>query len=136
MTMVAALARNDITAPRAPRAFKRPLDAKRIRLRRLASNPAFAALEGLEGARLVVVDDDVELARQVDVEVVALAFGLGAVDHADGALEARAGELVGHVPIAEVEQEPWIADAVEERLGAAGETGAHVATMRGLVPVV
>jgi CRP/FNR family transcriptional regulator len=46
------------------------------------------ALERLDGARVVVVQDHVELPREHGLEVVALALRLRAVDRADRALEA------------------------------------------------
>src|SRR6476660_9790629 len=98
-----------------------------IRLRRLLPLlPARAALEGLEGARVVDVRDDVELGGQVGVEVVAVPFRLRAIDHTDRALEARLVEGPLHALDAQVEQEGRDADAVEERFRAPRESGAHV----------
>jgi hypothetical protein len=51
------------------------------------------ALQRLDGARLVEVDHRVELAREIGVKVVALALGVGAVDHADRPLQVRSPEL-------------------------------------------
>jgi hypothetical protein len=51
-----------------------------------------SALERLDGARHIVVQDHVELLRQPRQEILALAFGLRPVDHADRPLQARGRE--------------------------------------------
>src|SRR5205823_8645697 len=61
----------------------------RVGLRQLAALPAGRPLERHQRARLVEVDDRVELVGQPGVKVVAPALGLRAVDHPDGALEVR-----------------------------------------------
>ena len=64
------------------------LEAGREGLGRLAAVPLGAALEWFHGVGVIEVDDGVELVDESGAEVVAVALGLGAVDHADGALEA------------------------------------------------
>src|SRR3954471_6927339 len=80
--------------------------------------PAGAAFEWLEGAGLVEMEDEIELRRQVGVEVVAVPLGLGAIDHADRALESRLVESLLHTRDAQIEQEVRDADAVKERFRA------------------
>src|SRR5688572_504130 len=72
----------------------------RIGLRHIPGMPSRHALERLDGAGLVDVDHGVELLRQTGVKVVALALGLGSIDHADRALEARFHELGRRRPAA------------------------------------
>src|SRR4051812_8396811 len=58
------------------------------RLRRLFRRPG-GALQRHQGAGLVEMDHGVELVGHVGLEVMALALGLRAVDHADRALQPR-----------------------------------------------
>ena len=96
----------------------------------------FPPVERHQRARLVEMDDGVELARQARLEVVALALGLGpgrrrrsraagaarrAPARAPRCRAGRAGSAPGRL--------------VEERLEAAVEAGPHLARPRRLVPV-
>ena len=67
----------------------------RVRLGHLSGVPSRCEIERLHGGRLVEVDDRVELLRKAGLEVVAGPLGLGSVDHADGALEARLARSLG-----------------------------------------
>jgi len=70
------------------------LDPERIGLRCLGLRPGGTGFQWFDGAGAVDVDYRVELGRQLRREVVALAFGLRPVDHADSALQPRGVE--GH----------------------------------------
>src|SRR5262245_1475920 len=69
-----------------------PSDSERKRLWYLACLPIGGGLERCDGSRLVEVQDGVELIRQPCVEVVALALGVGSVDHADRPLQLRVAQ--------------------------------------------
>jgi hypothetical protein len=56
------------------------------------ANPQSGLLHGLDGARAVNVDNCVELFVEARVKVVRLPLAVRAIDHADGAHEARLGE--------------------------------------------
>src|SRR5262245_37497899 len=60
-----------------------PSHSERERLWYPACLPFGGGLERCDGPRLVEVQDGVELIRQLCVEIVALALGVGTVDHAD-----------------------------------------------------
>ena len=51
--------------------------------------PRFRLLQRLDRAGLVEVKNGVELSREIRLEVMADALGLGPVDHSDGSLETR-----------------------------------------------
>jgi Glycosyl transferases group 1 len=68
-----------------------------VGLRGLAELPALVALERLDGAGDIDVDQRVELAGGACREVVALALGRRAVDDADRALEARLAQRTATV---------------------------------------
>src|SRR4051812_17982383 len=88
----------------------------RIRLRQLAAVPDRLALQRLQGVRFIEVNEGVELLGQPGLEVVAPALGLGAVDDADCAFEARCAEQGGGVVLrAQIEPELREPDCVEER---------------------
>src|SRR5205823_1177196 len=98
-----------------------------VRLRQLAGVPLGRALERLHRARLVEVQHRVELLRQARAEVVALALGVGTVDHADRPLEAGVVQARRHeVALAPGEQETRPLRRVEHHLVAARHRGADV----------
>ena len=65
------------------------LEGGGVGFRGLTELPGLGALERLDRAGVVDVDERVELLGGAGGEPVALAFGLWTVDHADRALEAR-----------------------------------------------
>ena len=71
------------------------LQAGRIGFRILSGHPHAGRLERFQCAGDVDVDHRIELIRRTHVEVMALAFGLRAVDHADGAAQSDHVECCG-----------------------------------------
>src|SRR5690242_19765731 len=112
--------------PKRPPTYVR-LERGREGLGQLAAFPLAGALERLDRARLVVMEDSVELLGEARREVVAEPLGLWLVHHADSALESRFAERRRYrTRRPEVEKEiGW--PVVERRLVAAGQRGAGLA---------
>jgi len=54
----------------------------------------------------IQMNEGIELVGQTDLEVMAEAFGLGTIDHSDGALQARLPEIIGqHARFREIEDD-------------------------------
>src|SRR5205085_1953341 len=114
--------------------FIAPSHARRISLGQidLVMRPA---LQRLERGGLVDVQHRVELRRQMRPEVVTYALGLGAIDYADGALEARLTERLPQRPLAQEQQETFESHLVKHPLVAAGDRWANALAPGRLVPV-
>ena len=81
--------------------------------------------------RVVEVDHGVELVGESRLEVVAVALGLGAVDHADRALEPGLAQRGSCGRCRSREPEALDADVVEELLVAPGERRADALALAG-----
>ena len=66
-----------------------PLKAGRESLGHFACFPFWISLQGIECARFVDMNEEIELAREASFEVMAPAFRLRPIDDADGALQER-----------------------------------------------
>ena len=92
-------------------------------------------LEWFHRVRVIQVDDRVELVDESCSEVVAVALGLGAVDHADGALEARVAQRGAGGRGRSREPEAFDADVVEQLLVAPVERRSDPLALWCLAPV-
>src|SRR5258708_7563619 len=82
------------------------------------------------------MNDCIELLRQSHVEIVAPAFGLGAVNYSDRALQARlAQQFCRVVSLAQVQPETRNSRRVEKLLVAVAHPWAHAATLGWIAPV-
>src|SRR4051812_26027372 len=109
---------------------------RRIRLGQLPAGPERRALQRLQRAGFVEVNEGVELVGEPGLKIVAPALGLGTVDDADGALEALCAEQAGRVVLgAQIKPELREAGGVEEFLVTAAQAGADLLALGGLAPV-
>src|SRR6185437_9625704 len=86
-------------------------EPKWIRLRHTGQ---FLCPQGCHGPRFVDPDVFVELARQIGLEIVALAFGFRAIDNADGAFKRGLGQVGAGSLASQVEEEAGMTGLMKE----------------------
>src|SRR5947207_1486771 len=90
----------------------------------------------LQRARVVKMEDCIELARQIGVEVVTDTFGVRAIDHADGSLEPRLRQQRRPVDLrTQGKEESGNLDVVKAELEAVGQSGSNLLDFAGIVPI-
>src|SRR5688572_22390657 len=70
-----------------------------IRFRQFAFFPPAGPLQRFDRAGFIKMNHGVELLRHAGVEIMAPAFGVGPIDHADGPLQPLWFELLAHLSV-------------------------------------
>src|SRR6266581_1186155 len=103
-----------------------------IGLGQFALVPNTGPFQWLDSARLVDVNDRVELFRQTRLKIMAESFCLGAVNHANRALQPRRSQNVDIVtPFTEVDPKPCQPNFMKELFVAPTQSGPHVFAFGG-----
>src|SRR6516162_9721337 len=113
----------------------RRLQHGRIRLGNFSGLPLRCPLQRLDGASFVVMQNDIELLRELRVEIVARALRSRQIDDANGTLQERL--LQGRCslfPLTETKEKIRSTHLVEERLVTPGQRGPDILTFSRTIP--